>query len=489
MIIVFGDYCLVQVTGWLWRSSYFFGVNMENKRIFEDEEIILNTFKKVFAIFNINTELKKQNLIKLEQDKFKEKDKVKLSKAPGQVSNFEISFSVRNLNNIFSYSFKHEFTDEKVVCNLKDIIFIFKNCLKALKTLLSAYFAENISVIEINGCIEETIELSIIAIAMGNRKPTYNIDSSVIAISSMLHALDKWSNRTYEGRKIPYSFLLDLGKLDTTSIYKLCEFLKDDASALLTDGITSYIGISDSISYGVATYFDAEQTNSILPLVPYRFSSFGNMCSGRNLGIILTVQGDILFIKGKKLIFAKRNNDWHSYDYDAFNEALFKDMPEMHIDASQKNNRIKLIYLACLDVAFARTGGCLAICQKDNVVKVKSCINPNDIHSKFNKSSRTDYHYKRYILEDVVIGNKNFNSITRKARQELLGIDGATVISTDGSFVTTGAIMDNKFKNDTNDMHGGARTKIAMKLSEYGVAIKISADGYIECYINHKNIY
>lgn len=449
----------------------------------QDKRIIIDSIKKVLSLYNVVHDLKDEYLeVKIEKNSSKIKDKLKVTKD----GFLEFNLQVRANTEYRIYNLNHKISMANIAGSLRDISFICLNCLRVLKSLLNIYFTENVSEIEIYGCLEETIETSVIAIAVGKKQPfAYKTDPVVCAISHMIHSLNKWSYRTYEGRKIPYSFLVSLNNVDIDNISKICEFLKDDASALLTDGITSYVEVSDKILYKVTPYYDAEQTNDRVPLVPYRFSSFGNVCTGSNLGIVLTVQGDILFIRRKRIIFAKRNGDWHCYDYDAFNEALFKDVPQMHFDASL----IKIIYLTCLDVAFARTGGCIAICNKDDVKNVKKCINSNDLHKKFYKGTRKDFNYKRFILEDIVINEAPFYSICRKARQELLGVDGATVILTKGDVVTTGAIMDNKFKNAPDDLHGGARTKIAMKLSEFGVAIKISADGYIECYKNHIHIY
>lgn len=455
----------------------------------KDKRIIINLLEKVFAIYNINPHIDENEInIKVEKEN-KSKNKIKLSDKNVLELNFGIRENIYSLNKVIKAS-------HLIDKNIKDINFILYNSVRVLRPLMNAYFSNCISEIEINSCLNESIEMSIIAIATGKKmmpskdKPySSNFDHVVRGVSRMLHALSQWSNRTYEGRKIPYSFLLTLDKIKVRNIDTVCSFLKDDASALLTDGISSYLEIGEKISYKVATYYNAEQLGSNMPIVPYRFSSFGNECSGRSLGIILTVQGDILFVRKKKLVFAKRNNEWHSYDYDAFNTALFKDVPEMHVDANQKNSRIKMIYLTCLDVAFARTGGCLAVCIEDNLNDVKKCINPNDIHRPFNKKERADHNHKREVLEYVVINSIIFHELCRKARQEILGVDGATVITTDGRFITTGAIMDNKFKNELKDMHGGARTKIAMKLSEFGIAIKISADGYIECYKKGQHIF
>ncbi|MCM1438714.1 MAG: hypothetical protein NC131_05815 [Roseburia sp.] len=466
----------------------------------KDKRIIIGLLEKIFAIYNIDPKIKVDDIaVKIEKES-KSKNKIKLSTENIKYHILELDLSVRNNGEYNIYSLIKSINALSLIDkNIDDINFIFLNCFRVLKQLMSAYFTNSISEIEINSCLNESIEMSIIAIASGKKiKPTErngyipsNFDHVVRGISRMLRALNQWSNRTYEGRKIPYSFLLALDKIKVRNIDTICSFLKDDASALLTDGISSYLEIGEDISYNVAKYYDAEKLDKDMPIVPYRFSSFGNACTNGKLGIILTVQGDVLFVKKKKLIFAKRNNEWHSYDYDAFNRALFKDVPEMHVDAMQKNARIKMIYLTCLDVAFARTGGCLAVCVDDNVKELKKCINHNDIHVPFNKKERVDHNYKRKVLEDVVINKTIFHELLRKARQELLGVDGATVITTDGQFITTGAIMDNNFKNELKDMHGGARTKIAMKLAEFGIAIKISADGYIECYkgIDHNRVF
>ncbi|MDE6284496.1 MAG: hypothetical protein K2M17_02000, partial [Bacilli bacterium] len=342
----------------------------------KSKDIIIGLVEKVFAIYNIKPELDENDIDFKTEEASKNRNKIKLSDK--NILELDIGIRVNGEYKIYSLS-KSIVSPNKsptfrlIDKNIDDINFIFFNSVRVLKQLLNAYFTNNISEIEINSCLNESIEMSIIAIAAGKKIiPTKknnllpsNFDHVVRGISRMLHALNQWSNRTYEGRKIPYSFLLALDKIKVRNIDTICSFLKDDASALLTDGISSYLEIGENISYEVATYYDAELLGNNMPLVPYRFSSFGNACSSKNLGVVLTVQGDILFVRKKKLIFAKRNNEWHSYDYDAFNEALFKDMPKMHVDENQKNSIIKMIYLTCLDVAFARTGGCLAVCVDD----------------------------------------------------------------------------------------------------------------------------
>lgn len=58
-------------------------------------------------------------------------------------------------------------------------------------------------------------------------------------------------------------------------------------------------------------------------------------------------------------------------------------------------------------------------------------------------------------------------------------MDGATILDKNGDVISFGAII----QNDSGS-YGGGRGAAARKLSNYGLAIKISTDGYIEVYIN-----
>ena len=87
---------------------------------------------------------------------------------------------------------------------------------------------------------------------------------------------------------------------------------------------------------------------------------------------------------------------------------------------------------------------------------------------------------KRNIILSLLGKNRYFNTINRKLRSELTGLDGATIIEKDGHVVSFGAIIQNE-----KGSSGGGRGAAAKRLSDYGgLAIKISTDGYIEVYID-----
>lgn len=90
---------------------------------------------------------------------------------------------------------------------------------------------------------------------------------------------------------------------------------------------------------------------------------------------------------------------------------------------------------------------------------------------------------KRAILKRLIAG-KTFDKLDRKLRSELLSLDGACIIGRNGKVQAFGAII----QNDSGSL-GGGRGAAARKLSEYGMAVKISTDGYIELYLDGNLVY
>jgi hypothetical protein len=74
-----------------------------------------------------------------------------------------------------------------------------------------------------------------------------------------------------------------------------------------------------------------------------------------------------------------------------------------------------------------------------------------------------------------MIGCNKFQELDRRFRQELLAIDGATLIGHDGTVLAVGAIL--KIEGGST---GGGRLAAAQTLSQYGLGIKVSQDGPIQ---------
>ena len=76
-----------------------------------------------------------------------------------------------------------------------------------------------------------------------------------------------------------------------------------------------------------------------------------------------------------------------------------------------------------------------------------------------------------------IVGNKPFHELSRKLRSEIVAMDGATVVDSDGTIVAVGAILKIEAGSE-----GGGRLAAATTLGKYGVSIKISQDGLMKAF-------
>jgi hypothetical protein len=84
------------------------------------------------------------------------------------------------------------------------------------------------------------------------------------------------------------------------------------------------------------------------------------------------------------------------------------------------------------------------------------------------------------LLQRAIDG-RPFHALDRRLRQEILAIDGATILDHTGQLLAAGAIL--KVPGGSS---GGGRRAAAVALAAYGVGIKVSADGGIEGFCRTK---
>ena len=73
-----------------------------------------------------------------------------------------------------------------------------------------------------------------------------------------------------------------------------------------------------------------------------------------------------------------------------------------------------------------------------------------------------------------MIAGRRFQDLDRRLRQELLAIDGATLIDQEGELLAVGAIL--KIPGGST---GGGRLAAAIELSTLGLGVKVFQDGGI----------
>ena len=126
----------------------------------------------------------------------------------------------------------------------------------------------------------------------------------------------------------------------------------------------------------------------------------------------------------------------------------------------------EVIYTSSIDSSFARTGACIGVIDPQSVENLEVAINQND-YLQSGECSKTQ-------TLNMIVRDRKFQELDRRLRQELLAIDGATVLSVDGQILAVGAIL-----KIAGGSAGGGRLAAAKTLAEFGLGIKVSQDGGI----------
>lgn len=319
-------------------------------------------------------------------------------------------------------------------------------------------------------------------------------ESSYETLLEIVASLNKWSSRTYEGKNVTFGFLLCNIKAGdkTNPNLHVSKILQENFSAVLGDGInTCYKISSDGYLLNYITLSKSKDQNIS---APYEYIDMANVCYGSRVGVSLTAMGDILIFHEKNLVYAKHAGVWTRYSHEEIIDRISDNANEM------ADRTRKAIYLSALDVSFAKTGGCVVHLDKSSESTFLSSINEADILmenyykiKQEQKQPRLDDEelkieevvpYSEFIASErcgkvanirSMVSGRKFSDLSRKLRQELLSVDGATVIDNDGDIVAVGAII-----MIENGSFSGGRLAAAKTLSKYGVSLKISEDGQIQ---------
>ncbi len=330
-------------------------------------------------------------------------------------------------------------------------------------------------------------------------------------IEELLSLIEKWATKTYEGKKVAFAFIISKekkGKIEKSDCW--LKFLRQDLSAVFTDGVSSAIELDNDCNFikYLSTFQITGERDTAL-CIPFRFSDMISKCiPNKKAGIFLLTNGDIFLVKQGQFYFVKRNSKWLNFSYEAFENVI----RNSEYGGKITKKLLQEVYTSILDVSFSHAGGIISVVSKNKLINKGD--EPHVLHvcddisngkkvDELEKilveelgynESRTDSQkkikkdidsrlLKREIVKELVDG-KIFNDIDRKLRSELISLDGASLIDFKGKVISFGAIIQNN-----SGSSGGGRGAAAKKLSNYGIAVKISTDGYIELYIDGKCVY
>ena len=330
------------------------------------------------------------------------------------------------------------------------------------------------------------------------------------AVSSMfgiINELEKWAVRTYEGKKTAIGIIINLAVdiSDQKEVLSFYDIMNKDFFALLSDGVDSYIEFDKKGN--LLGYVQMNKVKKVPSIAPLEFENVSRYCNERKIGIVLTKTGDFLIFKNRNLLFSKRAGNWNVYSHEEVIQLL-----SYRGNYSLKDIR-RSVYYTALDTSYAYNGGCIVYLNKDMAESALMHINAHDIiderYFEMKKSQELEYAGRLYNLQTLssveakynvpyltflqeqrcvksqslrkLINGKPFHELSRKLRQELVSMDGATVIDSDGTIIAVGAILKIEAGSE-----GGGRLAAATTLSKYGVAIKISQDGVIKAFFPDK---
>ncbi|WP_425397752.1 hypothetical protein [Aeoliella sp.] len=267
----------------------------------------------------------------------------------------------------------------------------------------------------------------------------------------IIRQLESWAAQTYEGQPITCAIGIDSHE-ENDQTPTLDQIWDHDFSAVLTSGLDTVLVATQDLN---VLSFDALPPPKFTGLAPYRLMQLAEWTEQGRILFSLNRNGELLIFNQGNLSFAKRRGRWFHFPH----ESMARRLGRIGTTTLRES-----VYETCLDVSFARTGGCIAIISSSAASRLGQIIHDDDLLSAPAIKSR--------CLQQIM--QRPFPEMDRRLRQELVAIDGATILDHTGNLLSAGAIVE-----VPPGSHAGARRAAAIALARYGLAVKISHDGGI----------
>lgn len=282
-------------------------------------------------------------------------------------------------------------------------------------------------------------------------------------LPSIIGLLRKWSAETYEGQRISVAIGVDpYAPSKSISNVHLSQFSDRDFAKVLSNGMDTLLvlSLSGHVVEHVAVdggHDKNEQASEGSVHFPRRHHSIATWATRTRVALVLNRQAEILVFRNGCLQFAFRRGVWSHFSHESMIAKL-----------GTSGALLRAVYATCLDISFARTGGCIAVVDSDKAAKIRDYLSPEDLLANpIADKSKLIRH----------LAGVPFHQMPRAIREELAAMDGAVLLGHNGQVLAAGAIVSVPGGSD-----GGGRKAAAKALSRLGLAIKISADGGITAY-------
>ena len=313
----------------------------------------------------------------------------------------------------------------------------------------------------------------------------------------VLSYLDQWAQKTYEGRHVPFGIIIN-GQLSTETTFDYIDFLSQNYSATISDGVYSCVEIYADGQY--CKHIPICHSEKVLHPIPYPHQGFAQVCGEGKIGILLTDESDIIVVSEHRLFCSKHNGRW---TYNLYEKAfeIIKEQLDGISDLSKREYAVFQILQTLIDVSYSHGGACIAIA--DDVypnpqllrMTYPTLLDPDEREIVENDSALAGSiplteaekevdSFRIAALRALAGRDKTFPEMNPYLRRELIEMDGALILGADGIIHAIASIVNT---NGASVM-SGARTTAAVRLSKYGLAIKVSQDGYMKFYKNGEEI-
>jgi hypothetical protein len=266
-------------------------------------------------------------------------------------------------------------------------------------------------------------------------------------VLEVLDQLAGWATRLYEGKPISAALGIDPARRGVPVTLK--DIRQEDFSAVMTNGFDTLISfdhVGRLIGHSALT-----QPNPAPSFAPYRQGPIAAWAHEGRIALVLNRLGEILLYKDQKLLFARRSGKWRFLTHE----------PVLTQMGGTDKMRVRTpVYESCLDASSARTGACIGIVTSGHLSQWRGIAT-----SEADWINRPSSDKAKSIAR--MLNGRRFHQLDRRLRQELLAIDGATLIDHTGVVLAVGAIL-----QIPGGSTGGGRLAAAKALANLGLGIK-----------------
>jgi hypothetical protein len=282
-------------------------------------------------------------------------------------------------------------------------------------------------------------------------------------LGDVLDLYSEWSSQTYEGTRVSAGVVLERDSKESSAAVRLRSIAPHDFAKALSDGVDTWWRVdAEGRILGLESEEPKFEGDAHVGYFPLRYQTLAATTVNEAVAIALNRNGETLIFEGGSLRFARRRGRWLFFTHDPMIERLGT--------AGFKSKEVRrAVYESCLDAAFSRSGACIGIVRRNcrEAFQASPTVPTDAWFTSENLKAR---------CAAQVIGGRQFHSIPRLVRRQLLSLDGALVLDSLGNILTAGAILD---LGDAPRGNLGGRSAAAMSLAKFGIGIKVSEDGVV----------